>query len=832
MKTHITIFLFLSFLSIFSQVPSNNAYIEKYGSAPAWTNEILWDNAVSVTEFGYDLYWDSIVNMAMQTISNNGGGVLFFPEGTYNFKNDLQLLNGVILRGPTPTYSNAKTDSFAPPAKLVFPQYIPIFADSGTPNSKAFKKIYGYGIENAGLVNLDINRGRIAIGSSGLIRSRNILLFGVRQNNIAEPQTDIPNAYPHMHKWQRFSYRHTRNVSISVKENASIINCRINDFTNNLYNPISNDSYDQPGSIVYGHFKGYVGGDLSKPTGGIYDAANPDDTVHIRFGYMNSFNYTDHYGIGLSAAFIGPDTVSRNYNQNLEIIDNWTYTTMRVAIFGEGYGLVIRGNKTTDLSGKRVFMDPTGRYVNKNNSATYENRSLNFAGERVTIENNDMRVYRHAIMYSGYSSVDGEGILIQTQDNYGNMMEDIFIRNNTVNSYIGIYDVKVNMFNLWITGNNLLNAGNIFLFKKEETYPVDNLFIENNYNLTGISVGYKVTNSQYNMNGNNIFIQNNFGTGGFNYPCQSILSNNIGFTSLIVCSDFFNKKIKLTPYNGEKMVDANTPISIDFYEPIIPGSLSGVTITGATIGSVANIALTISGNKLNIDHDIFTYPGEVFTVNIPTGVIKSQTGLINNIALSWTFKVAYKPYPIQLYPSDSTLGVKFEEPIFAVFDQKIIANDLSGIQILNEMNAPLAGVSASLDTTTNKLLIQHADFEITDHHYTIIIPASTVKNESNFYNNEIRWTIKTRGSLLYVSMKDLETILPIKIHPNPTSALLSIDGAANSTLTIYNIQGKKLLSTNTKNKLEVLNLTQLPSGNYILEICSDNSRKTIKFIKK
>jgi len=156
-----------------------------------------------------------------------------------------------------------------------------------------------------------------------------------------------------------------------------------------------------------------------------------------------------------------------------------------------------------DIQGKMAWIQATGKGLNTNNSATFENRGLNFAGENIIIEDNDLEVIRHNF-YSGYASVDGEGILIQWQDPWGfdannsqsgasTRMYDVTIYNNKINSYIGIYDITVPISNLHINNNDLQGKGNVLVFQKCPTYRIDNLYIEWNKNLTGIYVGYKVS---------------------------------------------------------------------------------------------------------------------------------------------------------------------------------------------------------------------------------------------------------------------------------------------------------------------------------------------------
>lgn len=77
----------------------------------------------------------------------------------------------------------------------------------------------------------------------------------------------------------------------------------------------------------------------------------------------------------------------------------------------------------------------------------------------------------------------------------------------------------------------------------------------------------------------------------------------------------------------------------------------------------------------------------------------------------------------------------------------------------------------------------------------------------------------------------------IKFYPNPvvTNARLQLDAPNdNYQINVYNILGHKLLTFkeyNLKNGV-ILNLSGLPTNEYILEVTSKKYRETIKFIKQ
>ncbi len=322
---------------------------------------------------------------------------------------------------------------------------------------------------------------------------------------------------------------------------------------------------------------------------------------------------------------------------------------MRVGYFIEGIGAIARGNVRRDITGKIGWIHPSGKSLNSNNAATFENRGLNFAGENIIIENNDLEVERHNFV-SGYKSVDGEGILIQWQDPWGfdtnnpasganTRMYDITIRNNRANSYIGIYDIQLQISNLHITGNDLLGKGNVLVFKKERIYRIDNLYIENNVNITGIAVGNKV-GTEYAMPGSNIYIRNNMlSSGGIGFPYQAIVSGNINASWL---SEFSTAqalpKVQL-PYHGAYNVSDTASLKLEFSHPIEAVNLGGIYLQSNLSGQKKFLSSTINDKTLNIlNQDGFSDNMSTYTVVVPAGAVKLSGTDIQNDSIGWTFR--------------------------------------------------------------------------------------------------------------------------------------------------------------------------------------------------
>lgn len=673
MKKSVSGAILLVYTSI---VLGNNPFRAQFPDAPLWTDSLNWQNTVSVLDHiqpGEETA-DSAVARAFRALGT-AGGTVFFPEGEYKFSSSIALPSGVILRGEAPVHSDARVNNFAPPSRLVFPKYIPVFEGNGTANNTAFKAITTPVTSvNCALVHLDINRGRIALGNS---YSERMLIFGVRQNNVAQPDGGVPDT-TFMNGWQRFSNRHTRNISVNAKRAAAIANCRVNDLLNNTIHPIEDDSYDQPGYIINGSFVAKKGADPSTAEDDPGSISSSGRTT-MKYGERIKFNYLDHYGIFISGAKMNPAINPVPIDQEILLLNNWVLTTMRVSYFIEGIGAIARGNVKADKQGKTGWIHPNGKSLNSNNSATFENRGLNFAGENILIEDNNFDVQRHRFV-SGYMSVDGEGILIQWQDPWGfdtnnpasganTRIYDVTIRNNTVNAYIGIYDIPLPISNLRIEGNNLLGKGNVLVFKKERMHRIDNLYIENNINITGISVGNKI-GTEYAMPGSNIYIRNNtLSSGSINFPFQAIVSGNVNAAGYSQYDVPIALPVVQLPYHGAYNVSDSAKMELQFSHPIEAVNLTGIYIQSHASEQKRFVTSQVNNNTLTINNpDGFPDDFSKYSVVVPMGALKINGTSISNDSIGWTFRSGVKnvmtdiaqplTQQVTLYPNPATDYIK------------------------------------------------------------------------------------------------------------------------------------------------------------------------------
>ncbi|MGL5194814.1 MAG: glycosyl hydrolase family 28-related protein [Chroococcales cyanobacterium] len=489
--------------------PTDNPIAEKYSNdSYPWTNQIKWNCVYNIEDFN----GRTIVarfNAARDAAAANGGGVVYFPAGTYSFEDSITLKNGVVLRGEIPSVNDAKNSGFNPHSKLQFPKYEPRLSGNGTPNDTAFKTITttaGDTDSNIGLVNLDINRAAISLrGDIDTGNNQNLVIYGIRSNNVAEPDPGVPDT-SFQSPWLRYSYRFAANIKVNAKANILIANNRIND---NI-----TDNYDQPGYQV-------------KPIQG-------DQIITYAEGNKVPFHYGNHYGIVVNRSKSGgfqknanPNTEPGLFRRGITVRDNWVYHTMRVAISASGDGLVIQDNQVRDERRKQWWTHPTGLREPRG-AVTLENRAIDWSGSNVLVEGNQYEVYRHRIGTTKYLSVDGEGILIQECCG-GTEVNGAIIRNNQGNNYIGLYKIP-SIKNVEIVGNRV-NA---------ELTDVELIYVNaDTNNAPGVMEDVTIANNIVNggilakgtAGGRRNTVENNQGnnSAALTYSCHVAAKGNTGF---------------------------------------------------------------------------------------------------------------------------------------------------------------------------------------------------------------------------------------------------------------------------------------------------------------
>lgn len=73
----------------------------------------------------------------------------------------------------------------------------------------------------------------------------------------------------------------------------------------------------------------------------------------------------------------------------------------------------------------------------------------------------------------------------------------------------------------------------------------------------------------------------------------------------------------------------------------------------------------------------------------------------------------------------------------------------------------------------------------------------------------------------------------IKMHPNPTNGILTIDGLSkeNTTIEVFSILGARVLITSTNSDSETIDISHLQNGIYILTVTTENEVTSHRLIK-
>lgn len=493
--------------------PTDNPIAKRYGdSAYSWTNNIKWNCVYNIKDFPGETILDQY-NKARDAAVANGGGVVYFPAGIYQFTDNLYLKDGVVIRGETPSLSDAKSTNYNPTTKFIFPKYVPKNKESGTPNSTAFKKILTTSPNtdsNIGIINVDINRAGIyLLGNVDVVRSKNIIIYGIRSNNVADPIPNVPNR-AYQSAWLRFSDPFAANIKITADANVLVSNNRLNDAIT--------DNYDQTGYQI--------------------KTFDNKSTITYSEGWKVPFHYGNHYGIVVNRTkalsmeldfepAANPAKEPGLFRKGIVIRDNWVYHTMRAAIRAAGDGLVISDNQIKDQPNKQWWTNPWGSGLPVKN-VTYENRAIDWAGWNVVIQGNGYEVYRHQLLDTKDYSIDGEGILIQECCG-GTQINGVVITENVGNSYIGLYKTPY-VKNVEITRNKLLsNVTNTpLIYVSADTnngiHSMENVKIENNVINGGV-----MSRASKGGSGNTIKNNTSSSSGSIKYSCHVAVEGNSGF---------------------------------------------------------------------------------------------------------------------------------------------------------------------------------------------------------------------------------------------------------------------------------------------------------------
>jgi hypothetical protein len=426
-----------------------------------WTGELRWRDVVRIDAFP-GASDDERVRAAQAALRGRGGGVVFFPAGTYRFADSIALDGGVILRGAPPAEPDARKDGFAPPTRFVFPRYEPRPEGSGTPTRAAFKGVTLADPARAsrvGVVHVAIDNGHIAFGEGPAhAAGSGRLVLGCLLRNAARASREIPDVAAGQHAWQRFTDRFAAAIEVHAARDALVARNRLP--------PSPDGSFLQKGYVLAGK-----DGPVVPAAGVMFDADNRPGIAVNRYALG---------GEGGGGADGTPETHPHGFRRGLVIRDNFVYATGRAAIAFSGDGTVCAGN-VVRFAKDIPRPTTTGKNVTTG-SSTNDNRAVEMRGWRWRVEENVYEVYRNISADGVRPLNDGEGLMHEDHAN-GTVVSSVLVHNRG-NAYISIYKTG-GIDGLVVQGNDVRTPGGIGAIfvvsnRNASKHPIRNVSIIDN----------------------------------------------------------------------------------------------------------------------------------------------------------------------------------------------------------------------------------------------------------------------------------------------------------------------------------------------------------------
>ena len=207
--------------------------------------------------------------------------------------------------------------------------------------------------------------------------------------------------------------------------------------------------------------------------------------------------------------------------------------------------------------------------------------------------------------------------------------------------------------------------------------------------------------------------------------------------------------VEMTPADGATKVALDQDIMFSFDQEIDTDySLDTmITIIGENEDTVQNLNATMhpDGMGFTITHDGMENNNAQYTVTVPANLVYNSDDIMNEEEVSWTFTtIMDAPAPEEYTPGEDAIDVPLDAEVSLVLDQDVTVNDLSVVTIESQANGSVSNVNATLEDDNRTITIDHDRFfDTNDDTYTVSIPARSLMNADEVYNEKITWSFNT-----------------------------------------------------------------------------------------
>lgn len=511
-KKLLSLLFSLSFLLIKAENPVAGFYGN--GNYPVWTDNVRWMNQINMKAFDFTSAGLTMpatdfqkFEFARDILYQQGGGVLYYPAGVYDFSDipetisdgiagrGLMLRSGVVILGEKPTADNANSGTLSPVTKFIFKTKK--IKDINNKNrsistnwnfvgcipsgSEALKDI-----SNIGILWVELSGGVIYFGAQYPFSTSYSAGTGWYSAKAAKGEWKyrIPDGTHPFDAFAAASGNYLgagsgRIVMGCVIRNGVLGNHNIIHFAKERYDSIVQCTYPYKFGArigVYGSNIIVANNYLPKPDSCFKyyqtTAVTQPDKCNQAFGNRRSvliYDYGKSIGIDVNKGFLNPfsNTLPGYLNENVIIVDNKVYNHGNKGFEISGNWFLVKNNsndrdylaENADRYGLGIGWELTldGFYesVSGGNGCLSDNlsRAFDMAGKNGWIDNN---FYNNTGSSPGN---DGEGILWQAHGGMNSIWSFAITNNIGTSGYMAGYDVS-HEGSLW-AWNTTTSVGNI-----------------------------------------------------------------------------------------------------------------------------------------------------------------------------------------------------------------------------------------------------------------------------------------------------------------------------------------------------------------------------------